>query len=302
MYDAMKCSACQRHLLKSENPALPAHDAAGHLAICSSCRDYHRRLLSIEGNVASIPVPRTRAKEVLLRKILEPAAPPPGPAILPLTRPSRWRKMALRAAGLAAAVALAVSGVYLGNWLSRSLQPAGPSPLARGTEKTPRPSAREAGAPKSTQDEKKTPIEKGPADPAPTVPPLMTRLMACDLKLAEADNPRQRVEALAALADELQGETRILASTAGTKDLKTLARLYERVIRDGVVVRARDLPAELRRPVLKTIADRLDRTDRDLKELALEERPESAEPLRQIAAAAQEGGIRLRVLMGKETP
>jgi hypothetical protein len=297
----MKCSACKRQLLRSENPALPARDLAEHLASCDACREFNRRLQRIEGNVAMIPVWPTRAKQAFIEKLLQPTAPPGPPATLPLARPRRWRKLVLRAAGVAAALALAVAGVLLGNFLSQSLQSPTPSRLAKGSEKSGPPHAKAPGTLKQADEPKKGPGDKALPDPVPNVPPLMARLMACDLKLAEAENPRQRVEALAALADELQGETRILAGSAGSKDLKGLARLYERVIREGVVARARGLPAEQRRPVLRPIADRLERTRRDLQELAREEGPASAEPLRQIAAAAREGSNHLQVLM-EETP
>jgi hypothetical protein len=281
----MKCRTCRQHLLTSDNPALPAREVADHLSGCPDCREWQRRLLRIEDIVARIPVPPSQPPELLLRRILGQQAAPPA---LPARPRSRW--LVLGGAGLAAAAVLIATGIFLGDWLARTVRRGphrseGPAPLARVPQKQARPAQK----------------DRAPAGPA-VADPLVARLLACDLNLAQADTPRQRVENLAALADELQGETRALADVAGPDDLRALAGLYERVVRDGVVARAGSLPAAERRPVLAPIADRLERTRRDLQELARAARPASADTLRQLAEAAGAGDSRLRALMGEQTP
>src|SRR5205823_5793347 len=115
---------------------------------------------------------------------------------------------------------------------------------------------------------------------------------------AEADTPRKRVETLAELADALHRETHTLAPEAPIKDLQDLASLYEQVIHDGVVPRARTLPAAERREVLVPIRTQLARVERDAERLA--EKASSAAPLLQIAAAARKGDQQLRALMEEE--
>jgi hypothetical protein len=210
----------------------------------------------------------------------------------------------LATAGLAAAAILIACGVFLGNYLARSLQSDAPAPVAKAPKQS---SASEKAPGKQETPKEKTPVKQAPKEvktppEPPSTPALAARLLKHDLTLAEADTPRRRVETLAALADELQGETRALAHKADPQDLHALARLYEKVIREGVMARARNLPMDERRNVLEPMADRLDQTRRDAQELAREVRPASAEALQQIAAAAKAGTDRLRILMEEATP
>ena len=59
---------------------------------------------------------------------------------------------------------------------------------------------------------------------------LAGKLLELDMKLAQSDSPRERVETLAKLAQNLEGESRSLAKVAGPKDLQTLAKLYSKVV------------------------------------------------------------------------
>jgi hypothetical protein len=231
-------------------------------------------LVRIERHVPLLPVPSSRGKNRLLAQILNegkagPApAPARAPAALPLPLPSRWQNPQFRLAAAAAAIFLALCGVYLGILLSRG---------GNGNDEQ----------------------VKGPDQEAPKVlpnkQPLIDRVLDCDVRLAEADTPRKRVETLAELADALHRETHTLTPAAPAKDLQELASLYERVIRDGVVPRARTLPVEERREVLDPIRTQLARVERDAHRLA--EKASSATPLLQIAAAAKKGDQQLRALM-----
>jgi hypothetical protein len=279
----MECQACQYELLAAADPGQPSAEARDHLAGCTACQEWQRQLLRIEGNVWRIPVPPTQAKEVLLRRLLAEPAPRPQPVTLPLRR-RPWRLPAI-AAGLAAAALLLACGIWLGNFLSRSLRPGHLPPQAKGPA-TP-PSRKPAATDKKA--------------PAPS--PLLARILALDLTLAEAATPRQRLETLAALADELQSETQAVAREPdAAKDLKALARLYEKVVRDGIVARANSVPAADRQAVLAPIADHLGRTRRQARELADRSRPDAAQPLLQIAAAAEAGDRQLHQLMQEATP
>src|SRR5262249_21225359 len=146
---------------------------------------------------------------------LTPVAPSaePEPTILPL--PPRRRRFILPAVAVAAAAVLIASGIWLGTF------------LARGPE------------------EQQAIVKPAPKDqPQPPAPPLMAQLVECDVRLAQAETPKQRVEALAHLADALWRETHTLGDANGgaAKEVAELAGLYERVVRDGVVPRARTLP------------------------------------------------------------
>jgi hypothetical protein len=120
--------------------------------------------------------------------------------------------------------------------------------------------------------------------------------MACDLKLAEAETTGERVKALAELADALQMETQLLSKSAPPAELNKLAVFFKKVIEDGVVARARDLPMGERVDVLKEVAAQLAKTTSETETLA-QAAPQSAPALRMIAAAAREGDATLQKLM-----
>ncbi|MCI0456662.1 MAG: hypothetical protein L0Z62_06745, partial [Gemmataceae bacterium] len=187
--------------------------------------------------------------------------------------PLRWwrRRAVVRTASSVAAAVLIGCGVYLGVWLAQSVP-------------APRPAE---------------PVAKG----EPPVPDqdLVARLLECDLRLAEADSPRKRVETLAELADTLHRESRALSQGDGAQELQALARLYERVIEKGVVPRAREMPAgQERLEALKPIVAQLAQAEREARQLAerlAQKSARTSEPLRQIAAAAKTGDRELRGLM-----
>jgi hypothetical protein len=168
-------------------------------------------------------------------------------------------------AGLAAAVLL----LAVGSWLLYFLHP--------------------APQPPST-----TPVAKRP---------LLDNLFERDLRLANAATQRERVEVLADLADDLQSETRELALDADdVADLKTLADLYEQVVREGILARAQALPIAERREVLGPIADRLFKAGKAAEVLAQNVTSDSARPLKAIALAAGDGHRELRTMLQEDTP
>jgi hypothetical protein len=268
----MNCDRCQRRLLSAEDPVLPSLEVQAHLAGCPDCQAWQRQLLLIERSVPRIPIPRSAGKSRLLVRLFQgasepsqPTAPAPAPTPAP---PRRWRFLSPRLAGVAAAILLVVCGYLLGSLLSRSFhQPPATGPQA--------------------------------ADAQP-VRALVARLIECDLRLAEADTPRKRVEALTDAAEALDAETRALSAAADPDDLKELAQLYDQVVRDGVVPRARDLPRGQRRQVLDPIVAQLARTEQEANQLAGRATPAAAASLRLLAAAAGHGDRQLRALMNEE--
>jgi hypothetical protein len=256
----MNCKTIQHYLLGVENPARPPADVQAHLADCAACSDWQRRLLRIERNAPVVPVPPSRTKAAFLRKFLaQPAArktPPAQPR--PKQRahsPRIVERWPLAAAGLAAAVL-----VVAGWWVL----------TARNSPQ----------------------VVVHPCKPAPD--PLLANLLQHDLRLARAESPRERVQALADLADELHGETRTQARAAASDNLQTLAVLYGRVVRQGILTQAAALPADERDDVLPSIADRLGRTEKEAEQLAQQAPAGVADPLKQIARAAREGQASLR--------
>src|SRR5207253_107670 len=93
----------------SERPEQPAPVVVTHLAGCSACRGWHRRLVQVEQDIPRLPVPPSRPPAAFLEQLLN--GPSPGKLISPpfLLRPD---PDAVRAGGrqkLALAFALAAS-------------------------------------------------------------------------------------------------------------------------------------------------------------------------------------------------
>jgi hypothetical protein len=274
----MKCKLVQRRLLGLENPARVPAELRGHLARCERCRDCQSQLLMLESQIPFVPVPGSRGKTRLLRQLMPaPAAQTKVETALPtkLIRvseplPSHSPRLPLsyilllprRAAALAAAVVLLV----LGWWIFHS-----------GT----------------------TPPETAITRSRPVVDPLLASLVERDVRLAKAASPRERIEILMDMAQELQDTTRELAQTPTGDQLNGLAKLYEQVVHEGILRQALALPAGERRPVLHPIADRLSRTARSFERLAPRVPAESGKPLQAISAAAQEGNRRLSGLLSE---
>jgi hypothetical protein len=274
----MKCEFVQRRLLALEDPAQVPAEYRAHLARCGICRDWQSQLLLLEGNIPCVPVPPSRGKARLLRRLIEmtrdketrvekavpttlmkvPAVPAVSQApTLPL---SHVLILPRRAAALAAAVLLFV----LGWWIFHS--------RTTGPELPPT---------------------------KPVADPLLASLVERDMRLATAASPRERIEILADMAQELQDATRFLAQAAASDELDGLARLYEQVVHEGILRQASALPAGERRPILNPIADRLSKTARSVERLVPRVPAECGKPLHAIAEAARQGNLRLYGLLSE---
>ncbi len=269
----MKCRTVQNQLLILEDPGQLPGDLRDHLQGCAACRHWQQRLLQLERHVPCLPVPASQNREEMVRQFLADAGRPANgtaagthalPPILSLEN-SRVPLVKLIPryrlyAALAVAAALFLL-IFDGLMLWR--------PDHAGSQARKKP------------------------DPDPFLASLLER----DLRLAKAQTPRKRLEALVDLADDLQGQTRRLIRRAEAEDLQQLAQLFAQVVDEGIVRGAGTLPAEQRPQVLEAAANRLDRAGHDADRLAAEVSDGSANALRIIAAAAQHGGEQLRALV-----
>src|SRR5262249_46833356 len=136
---------------------------------------------------------------------------------------------------------------------------------------------------------------RAPETAAAPTDPLLATLLKHNLELASELPPEKNLSTLAALARELDGETRNLARVAGEKELMALADLYDDVVRKGVLARADDVPLADREKVLTPIAGELFAASTAAKRLAEDVPASAAAPLKKIAAAADEGNRVLRI-------
>lgn len=281
----MKCQAIQTCLLSLEQPEQPTPELAAHLGECLACRDWFQQLLLIERHVALLPVPPSSGKARLFEAlrtveretVRKPdfGVPNDAPVALPhpaLRKPHAnepvWARHERRLKRLAvtSALAAALILVAVGLWIARFSH---------------------------------TPVEvvRPPAED-----PLLASLLQRNLRLAAANSPRQRLEALADLADDLNSESQTLMQAASPTDLATLAQLYRKVVQEGIVAQAKALPPAERATALGPIADRLTRVWNDADELADRLPAGTSRSLRVIAAAARDGDKQLRgLLRGEKT-
>jgi hypothetical protein len=218
-------------------------------------------LAHLERHVPLLPVPISDAKERFLQRLQNEPLPTTARATVFGPRLT-WRRMMVGFGSLAAAAAIITGGVFLGSLISQWRQANRENLQVGAAQKTSAPQAGTA---------------RQPAPPSATKT-FLARLMDCELRLAEADAPRQRVEALTDMADALEQEA--VAQAAAREVVATLAQLYEKVVGDGVVRRPRHLPPANQGAVLAT---------------------SSAEAARQfqrdrlLVVALVEGGLRLAV-------
>lgn len=280
----MNCQTVQNQLLILEDPAKPDEAVRIHLRDCAPCQRWQRRLLQLERHVPLLPVPPSLAREAMVQRFLAGIAPTSG------TNGIAVNGSAVNQVSAAPILSLESAGTSSHRLIPRYRWYAAIGAAAAlfllifdmMVLWNPDPAKRDQ------------PPAAAPRDP------FLANLFERNLRLAEARNSRTRLEALADLADDLQGQTGKLSQRAEADDLRELARLYEQVVQDGIVRGAIALPAGQRTQVLKGIAERLARTAHDAGILATGAPDTSSAALRAIASAAQTSGDRLRALLGEQ--
>ena len=114
----MSCTTVRQHLLASEQPDQPAPALAGHLAGCSACRGWHRRLVRLEQDLPRLPVPPSRPPAHFLEQLRH--GPRSGPLISSPCRvrpnPDAIREGGRQKVALAFALAASLAVFALGWW------------------------------------------------------------------------------------------------------------------------------------------------------------------------------------------
>ena len=271
----MNCDRAKTLLLGSPEPDRPSDEVAVHLEQCAACRNWQASLVRMERRITQIPVPRSQAKRELVRMLLagkggeweDPSADGTACSPTPDETASRFPTIPLYHALtlMAATLLLAVGG-----WLLFVRSP-NPQQAAVVVRKAP-----------------------------PRPDPLLTQFSEDHLRLTQARTLGERLEALGRFLDHLHDYTRDLTITADAATMKSLAKLYDRLVSDGMVHGARTLKPVERDRVLSPLTERLARVEEDAERWAGEAAPGSAVMMRQIADVARVGNRRLHALMREE--
>jgi hypothetical protein len=134
--------------------------------------------------------------------------------------------------------------------------------------------------------------------PMPTGP---TWLVQVDDRIDNArrrPTPRERVEALSALATDLQNQARAMALAGQVEDLASLTTRYSDLVDDDLLTHARTLSPTERGAVLKNVAKNLGRAESEFSQLAAAPaNAATADSLHRLALAAGDGGRHIRDLL-----
>jgi hypothetical protein len=147
-----------------------------------------------------------------------------------------------------------------------------------------------------------TPIAK--ADPSRD--PFLDRIVQRDLALAQARTADQRLGVLGSLADDLSGETRSLSKIASPEELRDLSDLFQKVVNDGIVEQARQLPEHSltqtqKKELLDRLSNQLSEAGRQADDAAKESPPHAQPALRSISATARNGQAKLKTILGAKS-
>jgi hypothetical protein len=267
----MNCQVVQNQILALPDPRRLPPALLAHVEACDACRAWARQAARLEGLVAQLPAPLAPAdkKGVLIGELLA-ADPVIHPMVVPARRPGlpalAWRAAVRNpryVGGLAAALLIAVGGVWLAN----------------------------------------RPKDVPPEFVQPQRHPLLESMVRRDVALARADTPAKRLEVLGGMAEDLAGETRGMARVASPAELKDLARWYDKVVTDGVVRQAKALPpltdAGEQRRLLASLKARLE-ADAAAADALAGEAPQDSQPaLKRMADTARDGARELSRAGGK---
>jgi hypothetical protein len=117
--------------------------------------------------------------------------------------------------------------------------------------------------------------------------PLLARLVALNLELAQAPAIEHQLTLLAGMAGDLRAEAIRRARQGMATDLPLLSLLHERVLRSGMLRRAQRLQPQAREQQLAFLAKQLRQAGAELEQTAQDLPPALAELLRPFGAATE---------------
>jgi hypothetical protein len=230
---------------------------AEHLAQCAACREWQRELVRIERLVPHLTVPPSNGLEQCLQEVLHREA-----YRRPRAAEVGWqrRERALRKVAVTFAMAAGLLFFSL-VWYAFQHQTVVDTKV---------------GTPRRTE--------------------LESYVDSYDKGALSARTIHERVRRLAHVADRLNDQVRDRAQAGLANELPTLAHQYAVVVREGLLVQAREVPPDERPELLSSIADQFAHAESEARRLAAQF-PAATKPLDDIAVIARNGHKELRELI-----
>jgi len=132
---------------------------------------------------------------------------------------------------------------------------------------------------------------------APADTDVLARALERQLQVAGGLPPDERFHVLVGLAADLRAESLRLARQPALSELSTVAQLYDQVVREGVMGRARRLPAEQQRRLLLPLLEDLRQTEAEVERTAHNTPADVAESLRGLATTARAARVELQEIL-----
>jgi hypothetical protein len=262
----MNCQVVQNKILAEPDPRLLSERLRLHVAGCEACRAWAVQAARLEALVEQLPAPAApSAKKAALVGKLERGEPI---IVRPLATPapaSKARESRLMEFVRENALALGgLAAAVLVAWGAWAL--------------FPRNGAR-------------------PEMAAMPDDPFLKKMVERNLELAKADNVGKRMQVLSGMADDLSAQARGLARVASPEELRDIARWYGKVVEDGLVKQAENLPVRIHTPAeeqvraaaLNALASQLNDTAAETDKLLASVPPESKPALQKIVDTARHG-------------
>jgi hypothetical protein len=263
----MNCQSVQNRILALPDPRQVPDNLRAHLDACPDCLRWWNQAARLEALLEQLPAPPApgEKKEALIDELT--AAGPVIKRIPALERrsaPSPLVALLRRNWKPLAGLAAGVL-VVLGGWWA--LRPGNNGNMVQATPPHP----------------------------------LLAKVVQWEVALTKADTPAKRLEGLGGLADTLQLEALNLARVASGDELNDLAGWYEKVVKNGIVERAVNMPEHAltrteREALLSGLANKLAEAGQEVERVAREAPPQSQPALKRIADSARDGQKKLRQL------
>jgi hypothetical protein len=278
----MNCSSARNRILALPDPAAPSESLIVHVNSCPGCQAWHRAAVQVDAAVASLAVPVTdgSSKRQLLSQFR--------------TQPARVEKPKKSAKPVSRVIKSPLS-------LKATVRPAGPRQplgerLARLWPAGLVAAAILVGAVSWAIFGGKSKENAIVASAGPD--PMLKDIVAAKVKLDTAPDAAARVEVFANLADTIHEEARTLAKVTPGEDMNSLAKMYEQIVREGLVPQARAMSEEERRAKLPAVKQKLEEAEQTTNRLLGDGVPVgSDQALKDIAETAKAGRIELAKLI-----